>query len=332
MTIKTPMSFTDAARQEMEQYHFLADLRVQPKWDIPSRIAINVAVSGRASGGSSGVDGGAASPQSVDEYIEAAAGVIEAGATGIHLDFTLVTDRQGRPLDSGEVPMVDVYRTVLGPLRARFGDAFISNLNVLSGKTFEACVAPARAGLANVAPCASGHPDAFMLPAMKALEECGVKPEIVVHSSGEIELAKRKLIDAGVLSRPLNWIILFGLPFNTGRSLLSGTWVPNSRDLITHLVLMIGQIRDIDPSSVITVCAAGRATLYLTTLATMLGVNIRVGLEDTMWRYPNSDQQFSSNVEMFQKARTIAELHGRQVSTAREYRADLGVRYQYRGG
>jgi 3-keto-5-aminohexanoate cleavage enzyme len=332
MTIKTPLSFTNAARQEMEHYHFLADLQVQPKWDIPSRIAINVAVSGRASGGTSGVDAGEASPQSVDDYIEAAAGVIEAGATGIHLDFTLVTDRNGRPLNSGEIPMVDVYKMVLGPLRARFGDAFVSNLNVLSGKTFDACVAPARAGLADVAPCASGHPDAFMLPAMQALEECGVKPEIVVHSSGEIELAKRKLIDAGLLSRPLNWIILFGLPFNSGRTLLSGTWVPNSRDLITHLVLMIGQIRDIDPASVITVCAAGRATLYITTLATMLGVNIRVGLEDTMWRYPNSDEQFGSNVEMFQKAKTIAELHGRQVATAAEYRADLGVRYQYRNG
>jgi 3-keto-5-aminohexanoate cleavage enzyme len=95
---------------------------------------------------------------------------------------------------------------------------------------------------------------------------------------------------------------------------------------------MIQQIREIDPTSVITVCAAGRATLYLTTLATMLGVNIRVGLEDTMWRYPNSDAQFASNVEMFQKAKTIAELHGRKVTTAAEYRAELGVRYQYRKG
>jgi 3-keto-5-aminohexanoate cleavage enzyme len=332
MTITTPLPLFEAAKQEMEHYHFLGDLQMQPKWDIPSRIAINVAVSGRASGGTAGVEAGEASPQSIDDYIEAAAGVIEAGATGIHLDFTLVTDRQGRPLDSGETPMVEVYKMVLGPLRARFGDGFVSNLNVLSGKTFEACVAPARAGLADVAPCASGHPDAFMLPAMQALEESGVKPEIVVHSSGEIELAKRKLIDAGLLSRPLNWIILFGLPFNSGRTLLSGTWVPNTRDLITHLVLMIQQIREIDPTSVITVCAAGRATLYLTTLATMLGVNIRVGLEDTMWRYPNSDEQFASNVEMFQKAKTIAELHGRKVTTAAEYRAELGVKYQYRKG
>jgi len=180
MTIKTPLSFTDAAKQEMEHYHFLADLHVQPKWDIPSRIAINVAVSGRASGGSSGVNAGEASPQSVEDHIEAAAGVIAAGATGIHLDFTLVTDRHGRPWTRVKSPWWTCIEWCSGP------------------------------------------------------------------------------------------------------------------------------------------CARG--------------VNIRVGLEDTMWRYPNSDEQFASNVEMFQKARTIAELHGRQVATAAEYRADLGVRYQYRNG
>jgi len=43
MTSKTPLSFTEAAKQGMEHYHFLADLQVQPKWDIPSRIAITLA-------------------------------------------------------------------------------------------------------------------------------------------------------------------------------------------------------------------------------------------------------------------------------------------------
>jgi 3-keto-5-aminohexanoate cleavage enzyme len=92
MTNKTPLSFTEAAKQEMEHEHFLADLNVQPKWDIPSRIAINVAVSDRTSGGTSGVDAGDASPQSVDDYIEAAAGVMEAGATGIHLNLSSRSD------------------------------------------------------------------------------------------------------------------------------------------------------------------------------------------------------------------------------------------------
>lgn len=320
----TPLPFWEAARREMEQYHFLADLGVQPRWDIPAEMAIHVAVSGRASEGIAGGDSGQY-PQSIDDFIEAAASVISAGATGVHIDFTFVVDKDGRRLDSGDVPMVDAYRMVLEPLRARFGDTFIANLNVLNGKTFDACLEPARAGLADVAPCAAGHPDAFMIPAIRALEECGVKPEIVVHSSGEIELAKRKLIDPGIAKGPLNWIVLFGLPFNSGRTLLSGVWVPGASDLMRHLLLMLEQIRAIDPGSVITVCAAGRATLYLTTLATMLGVNIRVGIEDTVWRYPNSDEMFNSNFDMYVRALKIAELHGRKPMSAASYRRALGI-------
>jgi hypothetical protein len=86
-----------------------------------------------------------------------------------------------------------------------------------------------------------------------------VKPELAVHSSGEIELAKRKLIDTGILKKPYNWLLLYGLPFNVGRSLLSGTWVSNAQDMAKHMFLMVDQIRQIDPTSVISVCAAGRA-------------------------------------------------------------------------
>lgn len=329
MTEITPLPLWEAAKREMESYHFLIGLDAQPKWDIPQSMAINVAVSGRAAEGILGTQQGAY-PQDIDDYIEAAASVIEAGATGIHLDFTFVVDSKGRRLDTGEIPMVDAYRMVLDPLRDRFGHGFVSNLNVLNGDTFEACIAPARAGLADVAPCAAGHPDAFMLPAMRALEEVGVKPEIVVHSSGEIELAKRKLIDTGIVKPPYNWIVLFGLPFNSGRTLLSGVWVPNSRDLMRHLTLMVEQIRAIDPGSIITVCAAGRASLYITTLATMLGLHIRVGTEDTVWRFPNSDEMFSSNLDMFHRASQLGALLGRRVATADEFRAELGTSCLYR--
>ena len=67
---------------------------------------------------------------------------------------------------------------------------------------------------------------------------------------------------------------------------------------------MVDQIRKIDPTSVISVCAAGRATLYMTTLATMMGLHIRIGTEDTPWKYPNSDEHLKNNLEMFNMART----------------------------
>jgi 3-keto-5-aminohexanoate cleavage enzyme len=308
----------EAAKREMEEYQFHAPVELQPVWTVSKKIAINVAVSGRFDGTEN------APSTSIQNYIDAASDVIEAGACGVHIDFTWVTDDKGRRLDR-DLPPVEAYQSVLEPLRKRFGNDFVANLNVLNGTSFDMCVSPAREGLAEVAPCAPGHPDAFMIPAIEALEECGVKPELAVHSSGEIELAKRKLIDTGILKAPYNWIILYGLPFNVGRSLLSGTSVTNAEDMTKHLFLMVDQIRQIDPTSVITVCAAGRATLYMTTLATMMGLQIRVGTEDTPWKYPNSNERLKDNLEVFNMAKDIAGLLGRSPATANEYRQLLGL-------
>jgi uncharacterized protein (DUF849 family) len=306
------LSLWEAAKREMEEYQFIAGAELQPKWDVSEKIAINAAVSGRFD-----------STTSLEEYVDAASSVIEAGACGVHIDFSFMTDEKGRRLDR-DIPPVEAYSAVLEPLRSRFGNDFVANLNVLNGSTFDICVSPAREGLCEVAPCAPGHPEAFMVPAISELEATGVKPELAIHSSGEIELAKRKLIDTGILKKPYNWLILYGLPFNVGRTLVSGTWVSNAQDMTRHMFLMVDQIRQIDPTSVISVCAAGRATLYMTTLATMMGLHIRIGTEDTPWKYPNSDERLKDNLEMFSMARDIAGLLGRKPATANEYRELVG--------
>ncbi|HKZ14308.1 MAG TPA: 3-keto-5-aminohexanoate cleavage protein [Solirubrobacterales bacterium] len=82
------------------------------------------------------------------------------------------------------------------------------------------------------------------------------------------------------------------------------------------LLLMVDQIKSISSDSVIVVCAAGRAGLYLTTLATMLGLHIRVGTEDTIWKFPNSDELVESNLQLFEMARDVAALR----ASAGEYR------------
>ncbi|MBB5423134.1 hypothetical protein GCT19_23800 [Paraburkholderia sp. CNPSo 3155] len=306
------LSLWEAAKREMEEYQFIAGAELQPKWDVPEKIAINAAVSGRFE-----------STTSLAEYVDAASSVIEAGACGVHIDFSFMTDEKGRRLDR-DIPPVEAYGAVLEPLRARFGNDFVPNLNVLNGSSFDMCVSPARAGQCEVAPCAPGHPQAFMVPAVTELEATGVKPELAVHSSGEIELAKRKLIDTGILKKPYNWLILYGLPFNVGRTLVSGTWVSDAQDMTQHMFLMVDQIRKIDPTSVISVCAAGRASLYMTTLATMMGLHIRIGTEDTPWKYPNSDERLKDNLEMFNMARDIAGLLGRKPASANDYRQLVG--------
>jgi len=314
----TPPNLWDAARREMEEYKLAADLELQPKWDVPEKMVIHTAVSGRLAGTEGGL------PSTFESFVGAAGEVIEGGAAGVHVDFTWVEDPSGRRLDR-DVPPVEAYSAVLEPLRERFGSGFVADCNLLNGKTFEECMSPARAGLPEMAPCAPGHPDEWMIPAIETMEEIGVKPMLAPHSSGELELAKRKLIDTGILKKPYFFGILYGLPFDTGRSLVSGTWVRNTRDMAQHLILMVDQIRAIDPESVIMVSAAGRATLYMTTLATMLGLHIRVGTEDTVWKYPNSDERFTSNREMLDMARQIAELHGRVPATADEYRQLVGI-------
>jgi uncharacterized protein (DUF849 family) len=314
-----PPSLWEAAAQEMAEYAFTADPELQPKWGVPDKVAINVAVAGRAGLGDSN-----AYPVDIEEYIDSASEVIEAGAAGVHIDFTWVTDSKGRRLDR-DLPPTEAYGLVLEPLRKRFGNDFVANLNVLNGKTFEECMSPAVEGLAEVAPCAAGHPVDFVIPAVKKLQENGVSPEIVVHSSGEIEFAKRRLFDTGVVLGQSNWIVLFAMPVDIGRTLISGAWVTDARSMAQHLLLMVEQIRQVDPHASITVCNAGRANLYITTLATMLGLNIRVGLEDSGWKHPNSDEFTTGNLELFNRAKNISAELGRLPASADEYRAQIGL-------
>lgn len=74
--------------------------------------------------------------------------MIEEGAFPVHIDFTWVTDKNGRRLD--QIPPVEAYQIVLEPLRKRYGYSFMADLNVLNGKTFEECMSPAVAGLAEI--------------------------------------------------------------------------------------------------------------------------------------------------------------------------------------
>lgn len=314
---QTP-SLWEAARQESEGYGFLGNYQ-QPKWGIPSKIGISCAVSSRFS--ESADHGNTVS--SIEQYIDDASAVIEEGAYSVHIDFTWVTDRSGRRLD--QIPPVEAYQMVLEPLRKRYGFSFMADLNVLNGKTFEECMSPAVAGLAEIAPCAPGHPEAFVGPAVRTLFDNGVLPALAIHNSGEIELTKRRLIDTGIIKGPVFWGLLFGLPFDIGRTLLSGNTVMDADDMVRQMMLLIHQIRKVDPRAEIVVCAAGRATMYMTTLATVLGLHIRVGTEDTAWKYPNSDERFTSNLEMFKRAKEIAALLGRAPATANEMRALFGI-------
>jgi 3-keto-5-aminohexanoate cleavage enzyme len=147
--------------------------------------------------------------------------------------------------------------------------------------------------------------------------ESGAVPEIAVYTDGDVSNANRFLIASGLIKTPAVWLILPALP---GCSPME-----NPRQMIEGLTRSAAAIRDIDPDGMIMVCAAGRAAMYVATMAALMGLHIRVGMEDTYWLWPHRDDRVESNLQAFQLASKLADVTGRDVATPSEYRAMLGI-------
>lgn len=198
------------------------------------------------------------------------------------------------------------------------------------GATFEEAHSPIFAGLFDIAPViphVGNLGDTVRvtpIPTMRAqaesMIEMGVKPEIAVHDTCSLDNAYRYLIAPGVLQRPLCWLILPALP--------GIFYMPNPMAMMEGLTLLVRRIREIDTDSVITVCAAGRAGLYLATSAIMLGLHVRVGMEDLIYRYPNSNELVQSNGQLIRAVVEIAQNLGRRPATAAEFRRIAGITHR----
>lgn len=302
---------------------WFADPKIQPRWEIPENVVIKVAISGRSATEAESVSG--AFPSTIPEFTNAAAEVIQGGAAGIHFDLSNMKKNTGVELDAGR-KTVDVYREILAPLKQRFDDRFVVDVNILRGKNFQENVSPITEGVAEMGPVAAGYNIEWVRAVIKTMQDSGSKPEIVIHGSGEVGLAKKRLIDTGLLEKPYYFIVLIGTPVDAGLSPFSYTYLPDPVDMCKSLIFITEQIKNIDKESVIIVCAAGRAAHYITTLAMMLGLHVRVGVEDTVWRYPGKDEVLGGNLEMLKTAITTAEILGRKPADASEYRRIVGLK------
>ena len=57
----------------------------------------------------------------------------------------------------------------------------------------------------------------------------------------------------------------------------------------------------------------------------LLGLHVRVGTEDTVWRYPHRDELLEGNLEMVERVRATAETLGRRLATPEESRKMMGL-------
>ncbi len=239
---------------------------------------------------------------------------IEAGASGVHFNATGAQgEREGG---------VDGYRALIDPCRRKYGNRFVADCNVLMGNTIEDQLGPVIAGLAETVCSAMYHPRKWLEGEARLMLEHGCKFEMVVHCSAEVELAHRLLIKPGLVKKPYVWQILIGIPNRAGRL---HDYMPNPRAMCESLLVLVNRIKEIDENSFIIVSQAGRATRYLSTLAMLLGLHIRVGTEDSMWVYPHKEDIIPSAPQMVRDHIEIARMLGRRVATGNEYRRFMGL-------
>lgn len=291
---------------------------VQPPWDIPEVVAVTAAVSGRIV---REVDDAATRQYALDfdSFVTSAIDSIEAGACGVHIDFGGIAAIQ----ESG-LSVPDAYTKIISSINAGTDHDWVRDANILRGRNFAENLFPVSSGLAETVPMAPNFPVPWMEAAAQVVTEKGGRVFFSIHSTAEVDLAQRLVLSKGILPGPSCWIVLIGYPYDDATDRL-GTFLANPKAMVTELMQIVDRIREIDADAFIQVCAAGRASHYLATQAMLLGLHVRVGTEDTAYRFPHRDDLLSSSVEMVERAKVTAEALGRRLATPAELRQLIGM-------
>jgi 3-keto-5-aminohexanoate cleavage enzyme len=295
----------------------VCDLRIQAKWPIPETVAVTAAPIGAFIDKEQNPH----QPFSAEETLKEAMDCVEAGAVGIHIH---VRDAK-TGLNVGDL---STYHAVIDPIKEKYGDKVVIDGCCVFGETFEELMGPVTDGLFELAPVnpVAGFvgdtmryvPPKLMQASAEYFQEKGVKVKMAVHDTGSISNAKRWLIDPGIVQKPYLFAILPALP-----GLL---FMENPRGMIESMMTVVNRLKEIDEDCIIQVDNAGRASIYVVTWALLMGFNVRVGMEDTIWKYPHKDDLLSNNAESVRSIVQIANLLGRRVATADEYRRSIGLK------
>ncbi|MGX1309098.1 3-keto-5-aminohexanoate cleavage enzyme [Amorphus suaedae] len=283
-----------------------------PRWDVPEKAIISTAINGAFFTKAENP----AQPITAGEIIASAEECIAEGAQIIHVH---ARDQRGfNVLDTG------LFSEILGELRARHPhvafDACLVAVNDAESAELEAML---KTRLVDAVPVNTTAvilgDNLFVKPPHAIIEktrlvlEAGMTPQLAVYTDGDVDNARRFLIEPGLLGGGLTWLVLPGLPG------CSPMW--STETMIDGLQRMVRLIRHVDPEARIVVCAGGRGGLYLANLALIMGLHVRVGMEDTVWKWPHRDDLIESNAETFRTVRQMAEALGRTLMPADEYRA-----------
>ena len=292
------------------------DAVIQPEWTIPDKLIVSTAITGAFFSRKANP----AQPITTADILEQARACAAAGASTVHIHV--------RDDDGYNTLSLERFRSVIDPLRDEFPELAVDGclVTALEGE-WEEMKQVLAAGILDAVPVNPTavyvgdalfvKPIPVLLEKVRLIEECGAKPLIAVYTDADVGNADRFLFKSGLLESPSCWLILPALP---GCSPMQ-----NPRQMFEGLLRISAAIRDVDPDAIVLVCAAGRAASYVTTIAAALGLHIRVGMEDTVWLWPHRPDRVSSNMQMLEMAKSLAELLGRDVASHAEYRQLVGL-------
>ncbi len=139
----------------------------------------------------------------------------------------------------------------------------------------------------------------------KIMQERGIKPELECFDKGMIDIAL-KVQKKGLLDAPLHFDFVLGVQMTA-----------TVRDLAFC-------VDSIPPGSTWTGCGIGRAAFDMATASIIMGGNVRVGFEDTL--YIERGVLAKSNGELVEKVVKIANILGREIATPDEAREILSIK------
>lgn len=293
---------------------------LQPRWKIPDKLVLRAAVSGRSAREATSTKDGFA--LGIESFAQQAVDAIEAGAAGIHLDVGGVVTTRGQKRPPSMQPY---YEKIVDLISAGTKRDWVRDVNILTGDTFQDNILPISSGLGETTMMATDNPVDWMEAVAHVAAERKKRLFLVAHSPAEVELGDRNLIRRGFLEKPYCWCVLIGYVFDemlTGRLASS---MPNPKAMIQELTMIADRIYEIDEDSYIEICAAGRAAQYLVTLAILMGLHVRMGTEDTVWKFPHKDEILEGATENVIRTRTLAEQLGRPLASAEEFRKIIRI-------
>lgn len=266
---------------------------LQPRWDVPEKIAI-IADLGH----------NLYKEEVIEEGIES----IEAGASALHIHIL------GE--DGTEITDIDVWREVLDEIKAEHPDVVIHG--GFRGDTFDEQMEFVREGLFDIVAFGRvSNPD-YLEQAFAVMDEHGAKPQISAFNASYIQRRSGLYLDTGLIDTPSMWSINPGNPYN-------GLPFSDPDSMAYGLLFMLNQITNADPDAVICCSASGTYSNYVPAQAALLGHHMRVGMGETRWRFPHTDEELEDNQTAIQDAVSIATSLGREPASPGELRDMLHI-------